>query len=59
MELRNSLQKGTCDKDVDYHLTTDGLVVFREMIYVIDKNELKKLILREFHAKLYSGHPCY
>ena len=32
---------------------TDGLVRFRDRIYVPDNNELKKHILREFHAKSY------
>eukprot|EP00253_Pinus_taeda_P013707 PITA_13707 len=32
---------------------------FRDMIYVPDNIELKKLILREFHAKPYLGHPRY
>eukprot|EP00253_Pinus_taeda_P035105 PITA_35105 len=53
------LQKGTCDQDVDYHLTTDGLMRFRDKIYVPDNSELKNLILREFHTKSYSGHPRY
>jgi len=34
----------------------DGLVGFRDKIYVPDDSELKKLILREFHVKPYSGH---
>jgi hypothetical protein len=38
---------------------TDGLVRFRDRIYVPDNSELKKLILREFHVKPYSGHPGY
>ena len=46
---------GTCTyvgaKDVDYCLMIDGLVRFRDMIYVPDNSELKKVILREFHAK--------
>jgi len=29
------------------------------MIYVLDSSELKKVILREFHVKLYSSHPSY
>lgn len=41
---------------MDYHLTEDGLVIFRDNIYVSDNNELKKLILREFNFKPYSGH---
>ena len=44
---------------MDNHLTTDGLVIFRDMIYVSNNNELKKLIMTEFHAKSYSGHPGY
>jgi len=44
---------------LDHCLPIVGLVRFRDRIYVPDKNELKKVILREFHAKLYSGHPDY
>jgi len=44
---------------MDYCLTTDGLVKFRDMIYVSDNIELKKVILTEFHAKPYSGHLGY
>eukprot|EP00253_Pinus_taeda_P003382 PITA_03382 len=29
----------------------------RDMIYVLKHNEIKKIMQREFHAKLYSGHP--
>jgi len=42
---------------VDYNLTADGLVRIRDRIYMLDNSELKKLILREFHANPYSGHP--
>jgi len=45
--------------NVDYHLTTNGLVRFRDRIYVPNNNELKKVILRDFHAKPYSGHSSY
>jgi len=44
---------------VDYHLTTYGLVRFRDKIYMPDDNEIKKIILREFHVKPYSGHLGY
>jgi len=43
----------------DYCLTMDGLVIFRDKIYVSDNSELKKVTLREFHVKPYLGHPCY
>ena len=38
---------------------TDGLIRFRDIIYVLDNNDLKKVILREFHEKPHSGHPSY
>lgn len=50
---------GTSVQDVDYCLTIDGLIRFRDMIYVSDNNELKKVILRGFHVKPYSSHPGY
>ena len=44
---------------MDYCLTADGLIRFRDNIYVLDSSELKKVILREFHVKPYSGQPGY
>ena len=42
-----------------YYLAIDGLVRFQHKIYVSDNSEIKKVILREFHVKPYSGHPGY
>lgn len=50
---------GVGAQDVDYCLTKDGLVIFRDRIYVLDSSELMKVILREFHAKPYLGQPGY
>jgi len=44
---------------VDYCIIEDGLVRFRDRIYVPERSEIKKAILREFHVKPYSGHPDY
>jgi len=58
--LRHKLQQqGIGERDVYYHLTTDGLVIFKERIYLLDNSELKKLILRELNVKIYSGHLGY
>lgn len=51
------LQQVIGEQDVGYRLTTNGLVIFRDRINVLDNSELKNLTLREFHAKPYSGHP--
>jgi len=37
----------------------DGLVKFRDKIYVEDSSEMKKVIFKEFHVNPYSGHPGY
>ena len=50
---------GTSDQDAGCHLTTHGLVRFRDMIYVPNCSELKNIILRKFHIKSYSGYPGY
>ena len=50
---------GAGAEDVDYCLTIDGLVRFKDKIYVLGSSELKKVILREFHVKPYLGHPGY
>ena len=46
-------------QDLDYCLMADGLVRFRDRIYVSDNSELKKVILREFCVKPYLGHLGY
>ena len=37
----------------------DGLVRFRDNIYVPNCGKFKKIIFREFHMKPYLGHPGY
>ena len=55
----HKLQQGTGGQDVDYRLTTYGLIRFRDRIYVLDNSEIEKVTLREFHAKPYLCHPGY
>jgi len=50
---------GAIAQDMDYFLALDGLMRLEDMIYVLDRSELKKVILREFHVKPYSGHPGF
>ena len=67
MNIMHNLQHSTCictcistgDQDAYYHLTVDGLVRFRDRIYVLNYSELKNIILREFHIKPYSSHRGY
>jgi len=59
MEIIQRLQQSIGDWDVDYPLMANNLVRFRDRIYVLNCSELKKLILKEFHTKPYSGHARY
>jgi len=42
-----------------YFLIAYGLVRFQNKIFVPENSELKKVILRGFHEKPYSGNPIY
>jgi len=47
---------GVGAQDVDYHLSANGMIKFKDKIYVPDNSEVKKIILREFHVKSYLDH---
>lgn len=46
-------------EDEEYHLTEDRLIRFKNRIYVPNTDDLKRLIMREYHVKPYSGHSGY
>jgi hypothetical protein len=43
----------------DYKLGIDEIIMYRNIIYVPNSQELKILILREIHDVPYVGHPGY
>eukprot|EP00253_Pinus_taeda_P012702 PITA_12702 len=50
--VKERLQQG-------YTLDSDGMLCFNKKLYVPDSNDLKRLILDEFHISHYTGHPGY
>ena len=46
-------------KSVDYRINKDGLLTFKERIFVPNRMELKELILKECHRSNYSRHLGY
>eukprot|EP00253_Pinus_taeda_P011330 PITA_11330 len=50
--VKERLQQG-------YTLDNDGMLCFNKKLYVPDSNDLKRLILDEFHISHYTGHPGY
>eukprot|EP00253_Pinus_taeda_P029605 PITA_29605 len=49
------------DKEVQqgYELDDAGMLYFHKRLYVPNENNLRKLILDEFHTSHYTGHPGY
>lgn len=59
-KLKDKLQQGSQGNEgKDYCFTEKRLIKLKSIIYVLNKNNLRKLILNEFHAKTYFGHLGY
>jgi hypothetical protein len=43
----------------DLSIDKNGLLVFKNMLYVPNDTEFKMMILNELHKNPYSGHPGY
>jgi hypothetical protein len=56
VELKNSV---TNSDELDISIDKEGLLKFKNILYVLDSTELKLTILDEVHKKPYSGHPGY
>jgi hypothetical protein len=60
MELVKKLQQGQMQQKVeDYKLGNDEILLYRNIIYVPNSNELRSTILKEMHNVPYVGHPGY
>jgi len=44
---------------IDLNIDKNGLLVFKNMLYVPNDTEFKMMILNELHKNPYSGHPRY
>lgn len=55
--MKENLQKG--GEDGGSHLTGDNLINFKGIIYVPNIDEIKRLVMKEFHLKPYSVQPGY
>ena len=60
MELVTKLQQGKMQqKAEDYELGIDGILLYKNKVYVPNSLELRSLILKEIHNVPYAGHPGY
>jgi hypothetical protein len=60
MELAAKLQQGEMPQKVEnYKLETDGILMYKNRVYVPNVQYLKLVILHEMHNVPYVGHPGY
>jgi hypothetical protein len=60
MELVAKLQQGEMPQKVEnYKLETDGILMYKNKVYIPNVQGLKLVILREMHNVPYVGHPGY
>lgn len=52
-------QPASKEKQPDYALDAAGMLYYKERLYVPNQNNVKTLILDEFHKSHYAGHPEY
>eukprot|EP00253_Pinus_taeda_P011178 PITA_11178 len=59
-QLKLQLQQsaGLTDQS-DYKLNKDGMIHFKQRLYVPSQDKIKNLIMDEFHVSHYAGHPGY
>jgi hypothetical protein len=60
MELVTKLQQGKMKQKVeDYKFGNDEILLYRNIIYVLNSHELRSMILKEMHNVPYVGHLGY
>jgi hypothetical protein len=60
VEMVTKLQQGKMQQIVeDYKLGDDGMILYRNIIFIPNSLELKSMILKEMHNVPYVGHPGY
>ena len=47
------------DGDEEHQLTDENLISFKNIIYVPNNDELKRIVMRYFHLEPYLGHLWY
>jgi hypothetical protein len=60
MELVTKLQQGKMQqKDEDFELGIDGIILYKTRVFVPNFLELRSVILKDMHTVPYEGHPGY
>eukprot|EP00253_Pinus_taeda_P028202 PITA_28202 len=57
--LKQQVPLSSKESPQEYEISKDGMPLYRKRLVVPNDNNLKNLILNEFHTSHYAGHPGY
>eukprot|EP00253_Pinus_taeda_P019316 PITA_19316 len=57
--LKQQVPLSSKESPQEYEISKDGMLLYRKRLVVPNDNNLKNLILNEFHTSHYAGHPGY
>ena len=60
MQVKDKLQQQSLEKKYEgYKLEEDGLLTYKNIIYIPNVADLRRIFMDEIHQTPYSGHPRY
>ena len=60
MQVKEKLQQKHLEKRYEgYNLEEDGLLTYKNRIYIPNVADLRRVVMDEIHQPPYSGHPGY
>ena len=60
VQIKDKLQQQSLENKYEgYKLEEDGLLTYKNRIYIPNVADLRKVFMEEIHQTLYSGHPGY
>lgn len=59
MICKNLENKRNLDKCIDYMINDKGILIYRGIIYIPQKGEIKQIIMAEHHQNPYARHSSY
>ena len=60
VQLKDKLQQQSIEKRYEgYKLEEDGLITYKDIIYIPNVADLRRVVMDEIHQAPYSSHPGY
>ena len=60
VQVKDKMQQQSLEKKYEgYKLAEDGLLTYKNRIYIPNVADLRRVVMDEIHQALYSSHPGY